>query len=381
MAKKPAIFAILLFPLAAGLCALSFQPKPTANPGTIAAIGHMTIPRFFHTATLLKNNKVLIAAGMQRNGMFEGGAEIYDPATRSFTAAGKLQSVRGWGTTATLLPNGKVLIAGGGVGAASHLSTAELYDPATGKFTATGSMAYPRAGGAAVLLRTGKVLVMGGYQSSDVNPNASAEIYDPATGAFSRTGDMHVPRGMFAAVLLNDGKVLVVGGASAGQYPHTRIESSAEIYDPVTGQFSSTGQMSVPRYKVAATLLSDGKVMVVGGADRRDAQGAYNTTEIYDPKTGRFTSGPAMHFKRYKLPAGVVTLDNGMVLVAGGAEQPEVYDPSCGSFLNTASPELHGFYFSSASKLANGNVLVLGGYGRRQTDGAVDQALEYQPGK
>ncbi|HXA86029.1 MAG TPA: kelch repeat-containing protein [Candidatus Dormibacteraeota bacterium] len=381
MAKKPAIFAMLLFLLAAGLGAVSFQPQPAANPGAIAAIGHMTIPRFFHTATLLKNNKVLIAGGMQRNGMFEGTAEIYDPATRSVTAAGKLQSVRGWGTTATLLPNGKVLITGGGVGASSHLSTAELYDPATGKFTATGNMAHPRAGGAAVLLRTGKVLVMGGYQSSDVNPNASAEIYDPATSAFSRTGDMHVSRSMFAAVLLNDGKVLVVGGASAGQYPDTRVEASAEIYDPATGRFSTTGQMSVPRYKVAATLLLDGRVMVIGGADRRDARGAYNTTEIYDPKTGSFASGPAMHFKRYKLPAGVITLDNGMVLVAGGAEQPEVYDPSFGSFLNTAGAELKGFYFSSTSKLANGKVLILGGYGRRQSDGAVDQALEYQPGK
>jgi hypothetical protein len=361
-----------------GVCSVSLQQKPAVHTGVIVAIGHMTVPRFFHTATLLNDNQVLVAGGMQRNGVFEASAEIYNPATGKFTATGRMQNPRGWGTTATLLPNGKVLIAGGGVGAANHLSTAELYDPMAGKFMPTGSMAHPRAGGTSALLKTGKVLVMGGFQSANINPSASAEIYDPATGTFSSTGSMHVPRSMFASVLLKDGKVLVVGGASAGQYPDTRIEATAEIYDSDTGQFSAAGHMSVPRYKVAATLLRDGRVMVIGGADRRDGQGAYNTTEIYDPKTGSFTPGPVMHFKRYKLPAGVVTLDSGRVLVAAGAEQAEIYDPASGSFLNATGPEMNGFYFSTVTALPNGKALILGGYGRHQAEGAVDQGYEYK---
>src|SRR5215475_647285 len=152
MTIKLTLFAMLLLLLIIGL-----QPKPAANPGAIVAVGQMTIPRFFHTATLLKNNKVLIAGGMRRNGAFEGSEEIYDPATGKFTAAGNMLTAHGWGATATLLPNGKVLIAGGGVGASSHLSTAELFDPATGKFLPTDGIAHPRAGGAAVLLKTGKV--------------------------------------------------------------------------------------------------------------------------------------------------------------------------------------------------------------------------------
>src|SRR6516225_6579854 len=109
MAKKHGLLAILSLPVVAGICALSGQPKPAADPGTIAPAGHMTIPRFFHTATLLKDNTVHIAGGMQRNGVFEARAETYDPATGRFAATGEMQSVRGWGTTATLLGNGKVL--------------------------------------------------------------------------------------------------------------------------------------------------------------------------------------------------------------------------------------------------------------------------------
>lgn len=378
MAKKYIFPSILLLPLA-GLGTWAFSLQPATSPDRIVAIGHMSVPRFFHTATLLRDHKVLVAGGMQRNGVFEASAETYDPATGKFTPAGKMQSVRGWGSTATLLATGKVLIAGGGVGAASHLATADLYDPATGTFTPTGPMAHPRAGGAAVLLKTGKVLVMGGYESSDVNPSSSAEIYDPSTGAFSSTGSMQVPRSMFAAVLLNDGRVMVVGGASAGQYPDTRIEASVEIYDPASGHFGPTDHMTVARYKVAAVALRDGRVLVVGGSDRRDAQGAYNTTEIFDPRTNRFTSGPVMHFKRYKLPAGVVTLPNGTVLVAGGADQPEVYDPASGSFRNTSGPALNGFYFSTVTVLPDNTVLILGGYGYHQAEGAVDQAYQYRP--
>ena len=104
------------------------------------------------------------------------------------------------GHMATLLPNGKVLIAGGYTGSV-QLSSAELYDPATGTFTRTGDMTTARAANAAVLLPNGKVLIAGGI---------SAELYDPSTGTFTATGNPVAPLalGGASAVVLANGSVL-----------------------------------------------------------------------------------------------------------------------------------------------------------------------------
>jgi hypothetical protein len=127
------------------------------------------------------------------------------------------------GPTATLLPNGKVLIAGGDFGDGDGPSPiAELFDPATGTFTATGSMTYGREQNTATLLPDGSVLIAGGHGN-----HASAELYDPVTGTFRITGSMATGRELHTATLLNDGTVLITGG----DYWPTAL-ASAEIYTP-----------------------------------------------------------------------------------------------------------------------------------------------------
>jgi hypothetical protein len=219
-----------------------------AQQGTFVPTGSMATARGVHTATLLNDGKVLIAGGEQDAAtVFLASAELYDPTTGTFSPTGNLNAAR-WGHTATLLNDGKVLIAGGANNNAT-LTDAELYDPTTGTFSPTGNLNTPRSFHTATLLNNGIVLIAGGCCSL-----ASAELYDPTTGTFSPTGNLNVAREYHTATLLNDGKVLITGGSD----PNNRLGSdlaSAELYDPTTRTFTSTGSLNSPERYHAATLL------------------------------------------------------------------------------------------------------------------------------
>ena len=204
--------------LITALIFLSFLPASTAiaqPPGTFIPTGSMTTPRFFHTATLLADGRVLIAGGQKIDppAVFTtlSSAEIYDPGTGTFTVTGNMTTAR-FSHTATLLPNGKVLIAGGSDG-----NSAELYDPKAGTFTPTSNMISARYFSTATLLATGKVLIAGGGFLTGVS-NASAELYDPSTGSFAATGDM-TAKGADTATLLPNGQVLITRGNPDGPPP------------------------------------------------------------------------------------------------------------------------------------------------------------------
>jgi len=357
---------------------LSLAFTASSRPGTLASTGSTISARFAHTATLLSNHKVLVAGGMERNGVWLESAELFDPATGQFAAAGNMAAPRA-GATATLLANGKVLVAGGATSVGRSQATAELFDPVANTFSATGTMTSPRSDAVAVLLQDGRVLIAGGGAAGDNDRLATAELYDPVTGRFIPTGAMHSAPSYQVAMKLRDGKVLVAGGISRGDFPDPQVEASAEIYDPATGRFTLTGSMSVPRYKQGAALLPDGRVLVVGGQTGGSYGDRLASTEIFDPRAGRFLSGPQMHVSRFKLHDGVVALRDGRVLVAGGADQMELYDPSSGSFLTVGGVTLDGFLFSTATLLGDGRVLLVNGYGSHAMDGAVRHAWLYQP--
>jgi hypothetical protein len=180
-------------------------------PFTFGSTGSLNTARQSHTATLLTNGKVLVLGGYNSGGSPLASAELYDPASGTWTATGSLNTGRVY-HTATLLSNGKVLVAGG-IDATGHVSlTAELYDPASGTWAATGSLNTAHYLDTATLLPNGKVLVAGGFYGNGPFASAIAELYDPASGAWAATGSLHTARAEYTATLLPNGKVLVAGG-------------------------------------------------------------------------------------------------------------------------------------------------------------------------
>ena len=306
----------------------------TYNPtsGTFTATGNMNSARFRATATLLPDGMVLVAGGTNAAGAYLASAELYNPATGTFTLTGSMTTSRA-GHTAVLLPNGTVLIVGGATvippaTTPTFLTSAEIYNPATGTFAATGSITFP-FGGTITLLNTGKVLVVGGTGAT-----LSADLYDPATGTFTPTlGASNIPGGA-TATLLNNGMVLFTGGLSGGN-----ATGSAELYNPATDGFTSTGSMITGRFNHTATLLSNGMVLVSAGyvGNNVNILIAIPSAELYDPATGTFTQTGSLNVARDDHTATL--LNNGKLLVVGGDNANQSNNVSSGDAL--ASAELY----------------------------------------
>ena len=285
--------------------------------------GGMAHGRYAHTATLLGNGTVLIAGGF---GSDIASAEIYDPATGTFSSTGSMGVSRLIGQfplqfrvtgrhshTASRLPDGRVLLAGGSPGPSLD---AEIYDPATGTFSAVGGhcvqvadgtsecgMLVRRISHTATPLLDGRVLITGGADATQ------AEIFDPATGQFHATGHMTTPRFLHGVTLLPGGRVLLTGGTSNGQ-----VVASAEIYDPGTGSFSAIGSMQTARQAHSSTLITTRYVLLAGGTNE---QGVAGQAEAFDLVTQSFLSvGAPMAQPRFSHTA--TALNTGAVLLAGG---------------------------------------------------------------
>ncbi len=281
---------------------------PTGVPGAM---------RVAHSATLLQDGRVLLAGGAEEGGSLTS-AELFDPVTGTFTPTGSLVEGRSL-HSATLLGDGRVLLAGGGVINAGDeespppLTSAEVFDPATGTFTAADPMGGPRAMHSATLLHDGTVLLIGGSGGDMVL--TSMERFDPATGSFSGAGALATGRALHTATLIDDGSVLVVGGMSqSGAEAETEMLDSIERYDPASGTVTQLGTLGTPRGGHTATLLPDGHVLVIGGMDAEGAGIA--SAELVDPATGAVTPTGDMAKGRGLHSASL--LPGGDVLVVGG---------------------------------------------------------------
>jgi large repetitive protein len=291
--------------------------NPSTGSWTIT--GSMTTARQSHQAVLLSKGQVLVAGGNNASGTL-ASAELYNPATGTWTATGSMITAR-YGFSLTLLPNSEVLAVQG--------TSAELYNPATGTWTATGSPTSSVGGPNAALLLNGQVLAIG------ESINTPSELYDPSTGTWSATGSTGTTMPNPITPRLLSGDVFATGSFASGAASY----STAALYDPSTGQFTlENGPCSCRGFNGA--LLQTGKVLVAGGFITVHKL-PYNITEsitsaeLWDPSTQAWTSTGNLNISRGA--ESLTILANGKVLVAGGA----TFDKHTSQLVTTATAELY----------------------------------------
>lgn len=260
--------------------------------------------------------------------------------------------------TATLLSDGRVLVVGGRfikLGSEFEerlLADALLFDLATQRWTPAAPLHRPRYRHAAVGLPDGRVLVVGGRESrSFPGPAPTAEIYDPAADTW--TVIQNVPIRPTTGVLLLDGRVLLVGYVEGG----VANASSSTVFDPATGTFGPVKRVTGMSLEPAAVRLDDGRVLVAGGA-RGYGDGPPEPraeSALFDPATGRWTAAAAMHEPR--LEESMALLPDGRALIVGSSA--ELFDPATTSWRVTGSPAAP-HRPTNLVRLEDGTILAIG---------------------
>ncbi|MFC4783936.1 Kelch repeat-containing protein [Nocardioides sp. MAHUQ-72] len=311
----------------------------------------------------LPDGRVLLAGGYDGTSPWEQvatTAEIYDPATRTWTSTTPMNAAHHM-SSAYVLPDGRVLLTGGDQG------DPELYDPESGVWTPTSAPS--RFGSLSTQLTDGRILSI---PSAAYDADRIAEVYDPATGVWSPAGGLHANHVDGGIVTLGDGRVLVVGGGN-GNGAYTAV---AEVWDPATDEWTVIGPMHGARSQLAIALLGDGRVFVADG----DITSTDRKPEIWDPATGAWSE--VSGYSHMRTGSVATTLADGRVLVAAGQHGPvkypladekapmtAVYDPATDTWSSTEGhtdyPVGVGF---QAVTLDDGHVLHVGGsYGSRLT--------------
>jgi hypothetical protein len=356
---------------------LPAQAKATDSglwaPGPSLLEGHVA-----HTATLLNDGRVLIAGGTQVDGVARARCELFDPKANRWVRAADMIHARA-GHAATLLSDGSVLVTGGetGIGVFPNqvLASAEIYHPATNSWTAVAAMHALRRMHSSIRLHDGRVLIVGGTNEAPGSPlpaseQEQAEIYHPQLDAWFLAGTGLPPLSGQAATLMPDGTVLVTGGSTDMGFATV----SAELFDPAPNHWRpTTWPMATARYGHTATLLPDGKVLLTGGyTTKTQVSGGFvypsseflTTSEMFDLRGNTGIRVGYSIIPRFEHSATL--LSNGTVLVVGSAyasnAHSQIFDPK-----NTEDWASTGLtmdrYLHTATMLADGRVLIAGGYG------------------
>jgi N-acetylneuraminic acid mutarotase len=318
------------------------------------AVAQLLFPHYGHSAVTLPNGKILIVGGQGASAEALADAEIYDPTADSWTLAAPLSTPRFASSTSVVhnfLNDMKVIAVGGSSGDPNvFLSSTEIYDPKSNTWSAGAAMSVPRRSHAAAVLRNGKLLVMGGL-GSFATAISSCELYDPVANQWSPAASLLGPMAGGVAILLLDGRVLLQGG-----------DSSIELYDPAADRWSTLLGPYLPGSSM--TLLQNGEVFFAGGFS---AGGPANNSALYDPVSGHLSYLAALPFPAVLsnatlLSDGRVALIGGFLKAGGYNARVQYYDPGVDRWLAGASLALGRASFS-ATTLSSGQLLIAGGLG------------------
>jgi hypothetical protein len=362
----PLLVGLLLVALAGGaLLVGSRLQAPKTPPRTylneLVSAPDLSMPMAQPALVPLLDGRVLVIGDDGNGGGTGTRALVYDPATGVSEPTGPLVSGDSLGVGAAVrLTDGKVLAIGNAV--------AQVFDPATMSFTLVGPMVTPRADGKLALLRDGRVLMAGGTPPTDPNTTlATAELFDPATGTFSATGSMATTRSRHSMTTLADGRVLVAGGGTADGDAGQDLDT-AEIYDASAGTFTPADSASQIKGLHLPVLLSDGRVVLIG--QRIGSLGPrWAPAAVFDPVTRTFAGLTTVDTS----PGTATLLGDGRIFLTGwwgstrSGNWSGIYDPASGEITETGTL---GGWAPSAARLADGRVLIVGGL----TDGNIRPA-------
>ncbi|XYH98433.1 kelch repeat-containing protein [Sorangium sp. So ce1128] len=385
-----------------GLVMLRAGTAWAASSPSWESVPPMITPRGEHTATVLQDGRVLVAGGFpvvdappytNLAAMSLREAEIYDPATRTWSPAAPLAQPRS-GHAAVLLPSGRVVVAGGRsrseMPAGAALSSVEIYDPASNTWTAAAPLPMPHPAPSMMLVDGRPVLVGSVLNNARDSDQFNSAIYDPESGgwtelpyctsveriAFTAGGIVPMP---VSATLLHDGRLMAVGSGC------NLYDLQSQLWTWEHGAVMDTSEYRYPH----ATALPGGDVLVVGGTLTGPDPEVHAFAQVYLPRDDRWepTSGP---YAPASTPCGWSTLGirgvrtsllpSGKVLLTGGVEPCRAEGSSANlvpffatkalfdeatrawSPLDLEPPVTMARAYHSSTRLGDGSVLIAGGY-------------------
>ncbi len=347
--------------------------------------GSLNSARSNHSATLLRDGKVLVAGGLDDNGVALATAELYDPATGTWALTAPMTQARA-GHFAFLLPTGAVLVIGGDQPCCLSNVTAEVYDPANGLWSPAGSLDSPFGMLSATMLPSGNIFLSG---VAEAYRTTASWLYDAPQKIWIRASGDPIYRQEPSMSVLPDGTVLVTGGSrDADEF---LVSRGAEVYDPTTDTWGPTSSPGTPRLAGTTTLLADGSLLVAGGftptgiipGPTVTGQATLlRTSEVYGVDRAWH---PVGELDEARVDHTATLLPNGHVLIAGGLvpqsgaggsstwatlASAEVYDPLAANWTN-ADSLIVARMGHTATLLDDGSVLVVGGVGGDSSTGAA----------
>lgn len=245
-----------------------------------------------------------------------------------WSGAGSLSTKRGNDMIGVLLQGGRVLVMGVSSDGAG-IGNVDIYDSASG-WSAGPKLPSDLPGAVAALLPGGRALVaggvpyLGGGDGPGPGPLATARVYNTATGAWSKAPSMSVPRSNATATGLPDGRVLVVGGFNRRLIrltnpPREGVQilplATSQFFNPSSSAWTTGPTLATGRYGHLAVALKGGKVLVVGGSNSSFDQ-LLTTAELFDPATRKWISAGSIGAPRAQFT--LTALADGRALVAGG---------------------------------------------------------------